>query len=80
VVWLLPTIILLSELFLDLTGANIMRLKLTQAARDKIRLQLEAGTRVDIKANTFRISESQLYKMRENLRYFGRLAPDPTEF
>jgi transposase len=54
--------------------------KLTQAARDDIELQLEAGTRVDIIANTFHISQSQVYKMRDNMRHFGRVAPDPAAF
>jgi hypothetical protein len=37
-------------------------------------------TPVDIIANAFRISQSQVYEMRENLRHFGRVAPDPAEF
>ena len=54
--------------------------KLTQAARDDIELQLKAGTRVDVIANSFRISQSQVYKMRENIRHFGSVAPNPAEF
>jgi hypothetical protein len=54
--------------------------KLTQAAREDIELQLQSGTRVDIIANSFRISLSQVYKMRENLRVFGCVAPDPAQF
>ena len=54
--------------------------KLTQAARDDIQLQLQAGTRPDIIANTYRISERQVYKMRENLRIFGCVAPNPAQF
>ena len=54
--------------------------KLTQAARDDIQLQLEAGTLVDIIANAYRISERQVYKMRENLHLFGTVAPDPAQF
>jgi hypothetical protein len=34
-----------------------MPLKLTQVARDDIQLQLEAGTRPDIIASVYRISE-----------------------
>jgi hypothetical protein len=65
----------------DLAGANIsvvaMPSKLTQAARDDIELQLKAGTRPDIIANAYRISERQVYKMRENLDILGEVAPDP---
>jgi hypothetical protein len=51
--------------------------KLTKAARDNIELQLQTGTRPDIIANSYRISERQVYKMRENLHTFGYVAPDP---
>jgi hypothetical protein len=54
--------------------------KLTQAARDDIQFQLQAGTRPDIIANAYRISERQVYKMRENLRIFGCVAPNPAQF
>ena len=54
--------------------------KLTQAAREDIQLQLQYGTRVDVIANAFRISQSQVYKMRENLQVFGCVAPDPAQF
>ena len=54
--------------------------KLTQATRDDIKLQLEAGTRIDIIAYTFRIIQSQVYKIRENMRQFGRVAPNPNAF
>jgi hypothetical protein len=54
--------------------------KLTQVAGGDIELQLKASTPVDIIANAFRISQSQVYEMRENPRHFGRVAPDPAEF
>ena len=54
--------------------------KLTKAARDDIQLQLEAGTRVNVIASAFRITEAQVYKMRANLRSFGELAPEPAQF
>ena len=54
--------------------------KLTKAARDDIELQLEAGTRVNVIASAFRITEAQVYKMRANLRSFGELAPEPAQF
>jgi transposase len=54
--------------------------KLTQAAREDIELQLQYGTRVDVIATAFRISISQVYKMRENIRMFGCVAPDPAQF
>jgi transposase len=53
--------------------------KLTQAARDDIELQLEAGTRVDVIAHGYRISERQVYRMRKNLEIFGCVAPNPAE-
>jgi hypothetical protein len=70
--------------FPDLAGAGLstvaMPSKLTQAARDDIQLQLEAGTRPDTIASSYRISERQVYKMRENLKIFGCVAPDPAQF
>jgi hypothetical protein len=54
--------------------------KLTQAARDDIQLQLEANTRPDIIADAYRITERQVYKIRDNLKTFGSMAPDPTQF
>lgn len=54
--------------------------KLTKAARDDIQLQLQSGTRVDIIAHAYRISEAQVYKMRSNLNTFGDVAPDPAQF
>jgi hypothetical protein len=54
--------------------------KLTQAARDDIQLQLEAGTRPNTITSAYRISERQVYKMRENLKIFGCVAPDPAQF
>jgi hypothetical protein len=52
----LPAIAIQPRFSSDLAGANPMPSKLTQAARDNIELQLKAGTRVDIIANSFRIS------------------------
>jgi hypothetical protein len=57
-----------------------MSSKLTQAARDDIQLQLEANTRPDIIADAYRITERQVYKMRDNLKTFGSVAPDLTQF
>jgi hypothetical protein len=54
--------------------------KLSKEARDNIQLQLEAGTRPDIIVNSYRISERQVYKMRENLRTFEEMAPAPAQF
>ena len=54
--------------------------KLTKAARDDIQLQLQSGTRVDIIAHSYRISEAQVYKMRSNLHAFGEVAPNPARF
>ena len=54
--------------------------KLTKAARDDIQLQLQSGTRVDIIAYLYRISEAQVYKMRSNLHAFGEVAPNPARF
>jgi transposase len=54
--------------------------KLTEAARDDIELQLQSGTRPDVIASAYRISERQVYKMRENLHIFGCVAPDPAQF
>ena len=31
-------------------------------------------------ANAFRISERQVYRMRENLQVFGEVAPNPGQF
>lgn len=54
--------------------------KLTQATRDDIQLQLEAGARPDAIASAFRVGRSQIYKMRSNLAHFGTVAPDPAQF
>jgi hypothetical protein len=54
--------------------------KLTKAARDDIELQLQSGTRPNIIASAYRISERQVYKMRENLHIFGCVAPDLAQF
>ena len=54
--------------------------KLTQQARDDIQLQLEAETHVDVIVSSYRISSAQVYKMRDNLRAFGTVAPDPAQF
>ncbi len=54
--------------------------KLTAAARNDIQLQLEAGTAVALVAEAFRITGTQVYKMRANLKAFGTVAPDPAEF
>jgi hypothetical protein len=54
--------------------------KLTKAARDNIELQLQSGTRPDVIASAYRISERQVYKMWENLHIFGCVAPDPAHF
>jgi hypothetical protein len=51
--------------------------KLTETARDDIKLQLQSGTRPNVIASAYRISERQVYKMRENLHIFGCVAPDP---
>jgi transposase len=57
-----------------------MPAKLSQAAREDIELQLRSGTRVDVIATAFRVSERQVYKMRENLHHFDSVAPNPAEF
>jgi hypothetical protein len=54
--------------------------KLSQAARDDIQLQLETGTRVDVIASAFQITPRQVWKMKENIRFFGVVAPDPAQF
>lgn len=54
--------------------------KLTQQARDDIQLQLKAKTRIDIITSTYRISNAQVYKMRDNLRAFRTIIPDPAQF
>jgi transposase len=54
--------------------------KLTQAVRDDIQLQLQASTRPDVIATAYRISERQVYKMQQNLKTFGCVAPDPAQF
>jgi hypothetical protein len=70
--------------FPDLAGAGLsivaMLSKLTQAAPDDIQLQLEAGTRPNTIVNVYRISERQVYKMRENLKIFIYVVSDPAQF